>query len=432
MKSRRLTIVTVAAVTALALAGCAPTGGGSNAETKPGGDGKLTIWSSFGGAQGDAIKAYSDSFAKTHPKANVDLVVMSNDDLKQKVQAALVSKSLPDVIQYYGGSAMKPLVDAKALVPLDSYIKSSKPWNENLVKNWANTYTFAGKTYGVPVESPTVQLFYNKALLSKAGISSPPQTFEELLNAVGALKKVGVIPISADGKDGWPMQEFFTYLVMRNGGATALSDAFAGKLAWDSDVFLKSAKQLKQLVDAGAFQQGYLGEGYDQLLAHYVNGEAGMTLTGSWFVGNLTAAKGDILKNTGFTSFPTVAGGKGPATEAQGGPNASFSVTTNADSNSEAWDFVKGLTSKEVATQVAHAANVVVPNDITLSATAPAILSDLFAEQAKITAFNLFWNEVFSAPQNTQYTDLQNSMLSGSITPEQMVTKFAGYMKSQG
>lgn len=430
MRSRGLTLLAVAAAAALALVGCAPTGG-TQAGAKAGGDGKLTVWSSFGGAQGDAIKAFSDSFAKSHPKDNVDLVVMSTDDLKQKVQAAVVSGSLPDVIQYYGGSSMKPLIDANALVPLDSYIKANKAWNDDLVKNWANTYTFTGKTYGVPVESPTVQLFYNRALLSKAGISSPPKTFDELLSAVGSLKKAGVIPISGDGKDGWPMQEFFTYLVMRNGGASALSDAFAGKLAWDSEVFLKSAKQLKQLADTGAFQDGYLGEGYDQLIAHYVNGEAGMTLTGSWFAGNLTAAKGDILQNTDFTAFPTVPGGKGTVTEAQGGPNASFSVTRNADNRDAAWEFVKGLTSNKVAKQVAQTANVVVPNNITLESSAPPILAKLFKQQAKYTAFNLFWNEVFSAEQNTHYTDLQNSMLAGSITPDQMVAQFADYMKSQ-
>lgn len=431
--SKMISIVAVGALAAMALAGCTPGGGTSTTSNSVGGgDGKLTIWSSFGGAQGDAITAYADEFAKSHPKAKIDLVTLATADLKQKVQAGVVSGSLPDVIQYYGGSLMQPLIDAKALHPLNDYISGDEKWNADLVKGWDKNYTVDGSTYGVPVESPTVQLFFNESLLKQAGVNSAPKTFDELLTAVTKLKTAGIIPISADGKSGWPMQEFLAYLVMRNGGASALDDAFSGKLAWDSDVFMNSARQLKQLADAGAFQDGYLGEGYDQLLAHYINGEAGMTLTGSWFVGNLTAAGGTILENTSFTPFPTVTGGTGTTSEVQGGPNASFSITNNAEDPKLAWDFVRGLTSNAEATKVVTAANVVVPNLLTLSSSdTPKILNKLITAQSDYTDYTLFWDLIFTPEQNTKITDLQNAMLAASITPEEMMTQFAAFMKTQ-
>ena len=43
-----------------------------------------------------------------------------------------------------------------------------------------NTVSFEGKRYGMPWILDTMYLFYNKAMLAKAGIAGPPKTWAEL------------------------------------------------------------------------------------------------------------------------------------------------------------------------------------------------------------------------------------------------------------
>ena len=325
---RRFAAVGAGAALLLAVAGCTPSGGGG-AAPKAKSDGVLTVWSAEFGVAADVHKAYAEAFAKKHD-VKVQIVALTGDELKQKVQAASVSGAFPDIVQYYGGSFMKPLVDANAFLPLDDYVKSSGSWESGMSPGWKENYTFGGKTYAVPVQTAFVQGFANTDVLKKAGVEKPPATFDELLASVKKLKGAGFIPISANGKDGWPMQELYAYLVMRNGGTRAIYDAAAGKLPWDDAVFLKSAQQLQQLVDAGAFQKGYLGEDGNAQFAHYADGKAGMVITGTWFLNQLLGGDDKTLvdKTIGF-AFPTT-GGSGTLTEVQGGPNDSFSIATKS------------------------------------------------------------------------------------------------------
>ena len=435
------------AVSAVAVVGlvaaCSPGGGGSKATSSgsaagatssgtgsSGGTSKsLTVWTSITGAQADVMKAYNTSFEKSHPGSKITIVSMADADLKTKVQAALVAKDLPDITQWYGGSFLAPLVSGGGLVDLKADIDSDAAWKANLNTGALTSYTSGGKVYAVPVESPVVQLFVNKSVTAKAGITAPPTTFTDLLTDVAKLKAKGYIPITLDGQDGWPLQEWFTYLAMRNGAS--ITQALAGKQSWDSAPFVKAATQLRQLISAGAFQKGYLGTGYDAAYANYYGQRAGMILSGSWILSSLvTPANKSVLANTVFTPFPSTGGG-GSQSEAQGGPNAAFGVTSNSHNQSLSWQWIKGLTSAETAATTATKSLILVPNKITYTkAAVPALYNQLVSALSGYTSYNLFWNEILPPTQNTEFTNLQNKLATGGTTPQKMMSDFAAYMKS--
>lgn len=429
---RRILAVGVSTLFTLVLAACVP-GAGSGSGSQGGGSktGTLTFWLGGDpiGKAGDILSSYISDFESSHEGVKVN-VVRTGTAHKQKVQAALVSRDLPDIVQWWGGSFMQPLIAANALLPLDAYIGRSNDWKSGLVDNWSQNYTFSGKVYAAPTDAPTVQLYYNKSLLASSGISQPPGTFDELLAAVAALKAKGITPIAIDGKDGWPLQEVYTYLAMRNGGANLIHDALSKKTPWTDSAFVLAATQLRQLVDAGAFADGWLADDSAAADARFMTSKAAMYIFGSWTDNAVVSADDkSLIDKVASVPFPLTPGGKGALTELQGGPNGSLSISTKSKMADIAWEFIKGYTSVEHATAVAIGTLVLVPNKITYNRSAvPELYNAHIDELAKATGFNLFWNELLTPEDNTKFTDLTNSLVQGTISPQQMMDQFAAYM----
>jgi len=434
---RTITKIGVAVVTlAMVATACGSSTASTSTKTSKtsGGASKtLTMWVSYSGEELTLIKQYATSFEKTHPGAKVDLTVLPDASLKQKVSTAIVAHDLPDVVEWYGGSFQLPEVQGGAFLNLKPMIQAHKSWTSDFLAGSFSNYTYKGGIYQVPVDSPVVELFYNKALLSKAGITSAPATFSALVRDISALKAKGITPIALDGQDGYPLQEWYTYLVMRDGGYNLLNQALAGKASWTSPAFLAAAKQLKTLISSGAFQSGFEGTAYNPAYALYYGGQAAMILSGSWIMTTLvTPPYKKILSETGFANFPTVTGGSGTLTQAQGGPNDALAVSSRAANPKLAEQLVRYLTSKTFATANTQQALDLTPNKIASSAMSglAPLFSKLVSTIATYKHYELFWNEVMPPVQNTKETDLLNLLAVGSLSPTSMVKQFATYMKA--
>jgi raffinose/stachyose/melibiose transport system substrate-binding protein len=416
---RGLTAVAMTAILALGLTACAPSGDGESGGSSE--EGKLVVWSSWLGVQADLIREYTAKFEEENG-VEVELVEMSSPDIKQKIQAAAVSGDLPDVFQHWGGPSYQSIVDGGTMLALDDYIAGDPEWEGQFIDSWAENFTYNGGVYGVPIEAPVVQLFYNTELLSDAGVTTPPQTFDELLAAVEKLKASGVIPITVNGVDGWPMQQWFYYLAMRNGGVSIVNDAVAGTVDWTDPAFVQAGEQLRQLIDVGAFQEGFLGEAYDQDIANFTSQQAGMILMGTWILGNLsTEENAAALANTSFTAFPTT-GGTGSATELQGGPNASWHIGGNSANADLAWKYISGITSNDEASRVATEALNIVPNVIDIDpASVPAVFNDLSTSVSEASGFAFFMNGILDPDFNTEVVNALNALVAGEITPQEMM-----------
>ena len=423
----RFAPVAIAAVLALGLAACAPQTapptGGSTAE------GNITFWTGSSGTSLEILKETIADFEADHDGVTVELVELADADLKQKVQAGLVSGDLPDVFQWYGGTFMGPLVEAGVVHPLNDYFAEAGDWQDGLNDSWADNFTFDGKTYGVPLDSSIVTLYYNTELLAQAGLEGAPESWEEMLDYAEKLKAAGIQPFTVDGQDGYPLQQWFTYLAMRIGGVDLIHDAVAGDVEWTDPAFVEAAEQLEGLIKAGGFQPGFLGEGYVPNQTNFTEGRAAMMVFGSWMLG---AFEPEFREKVGVAPFPTVDGGVGEATELQGGPNATLAISEKSSNKDLAWELITRITSLETATERAVRGLSFVPNrvEVTEAETNPQYYALVETIQGA-TGWNLFWNEVLVPEDNTEFTNLLNSMAAGQITGEQMMQQFAEYMASR-
>jgi len=184
----RRALVPVGLVAALALAACSTTGSTSPAATgsAPGASGAaaaptgpLTVW-----VMGDTT-AHFDALVKPFTQQTgiqVKTVAIPWDSVDQKFTTAVASGDGPDVLQV-GLSKLRTYADTGALLPLDDATLApySHLASANFLDGVAGKATaVGGKVVSVPWISDTRVLFYRSDILSAAGISSPPATWDEL------------------------------------------------------------------------------------------------------------------------------------------------------------------------------------------------------------------------------------------------------------
>ncbi|SHM20163.1 ABC transporter substrate-binding protein [Actinacidiphila paucisporea] len=306
----------------LTLAAC----GGSSSGSSSSGSFKVLV---YGDASNKVEKQIIDTFNKTS-KVKAVLQTIPGADYQQKLQTIINTKQAPDVFFNWGGGSIAPFVKAGLLLPLDDMVAKDPGLKSNFLPSVFNSAVVDGKAYGVPMRgTQPVLLFNNKKVLSDAGLTEP-KTWDDLLNAVKVLKAKHITPIALGGGDQWPTLMWYEYMYDRIAGPGLFEKAMGGdKSAWDSADSRAALAKLKELIDAGAFGSNYDSVKYTDggSVALVAQGKAGFELMGSWYYSQQQQDNPDFAKaGLGYSSFPTVSGGKGDATDIVGNTNNFYSV----------------------------------------------------------------------------------------------------------
>lgn len=137
---------------------------------------KLSGWGASPTEQ-SLMQQLLQDFQQTHPKINIRYEVI-NDQYMDVIKTRLIGDAAPDV--FYLDVFQAPfLVSQNVLEPLDSYVSSdfnSADFESPLL----DAFRYQNRTYGFPKDFSTLALFYNKKMFAAAGLSRPPQTWDEL------------------------------------------------------------------------------------------------------------------------------------------------------------------------------------------------------------------------------------------------------------
>jgi raffinose/stachyose/melibiose transport system substrate-binding protein len=423
--SRRnfLSATATAGLTAPLLSACA-------GSSKKSSNGKVTVeWWNI--STTEPAKTQFANAAKTfmaqNPNVTLKLVTLENEAYKSKMTALTASGKLPDIFHTWGGGVLKQQVDAGLVKNLTSDIA---PWSGTLSKLSLQPYQFGGQTYAVPWDIGMVGFWYNKALFRKAGITTPPATWTDYLEAVKKLKAAGTTPIAVAGKDKWPEMYYWAYLVMRIGGIAALKQAETSK-DFSGSPFVAAGEHLKELTALSPFQQGYLGAGFDAPggeAATMGNGKAGMELMGQWAPSVQAATGKGLGKDLGFFLFPTVEGGQGVATEVFGGGGAH---ALRKGAPKEAVDVLKFFSSLDEAKKLVSsgaAMPVVAGSESALTDPNKQVVAKALAGA---TGFQLFLDQAFPPAVGQEVNDSVAALVEGKKTPQQVAQAITQTAKSQ-
>src|SRR5579875_549363 len=181
----RRTIASIGSVVVVALSLFLAACGGGGSGSSSGGVVNLTFWSF-----NQQITEQADKFNATHPNIHVTAIKQPSGfgQYYPKVLAAIKAGDAPDValIEY---QYVPTFVSKGALVDLT-------PYGANDVKSQFDPGAWAlesinGAFYGYPQDTGPEGLFYNAAIFKKAGITSPPKTWDEYAADAKKIRALG-------------------------------------------------------------------------------------------------------------------------------------------------------------------------------------------------------------------------------------------------
>lgn len=427
-------VTVVSALTLTACGGGAKPGGGAEGGGGTAGSG-FSAWALTGGAE----QAFRDSFTEwngAHGDAGVASEFFANDAYKEKIRTAVGSGNAPTLIYNWSGGTLKEYVQNKKVVDLT---ESTKDLQSRLLPSVLESGTVDGKVYAVPNNNAQpVVLFTNKDVLSKAGLSEAPRTFDELLSAVEKLKAAGVkTPIALAGQSVWPELMWIEYLADRVGGPELFARITKGDVsAWSDPDMLKALGMISQLVEAGAFGDRYgsvtADSGADVALIH--QNQAGMLLQGAWVYGSFLTDNPDFVKNgkLGYADFPSVAGGKGDPENIVGNPANFWSISASAtdEQKKTATTYLnEALFNDTYVTSLIDGGNVPVTKDAEAKlaeSDQKDFLTFAYGMVKDAPSFELSWDQALTSSQSQTLLTNLSKLFLGQGTAQQ----FADAMKA--
>ncbi|MGW3355530.1 ABC transporter substrate-binding protein [Streptomyces bungoensis] len=405
--------------TALALAaGLTACGNGSGGGSSN--DGKIHVLV-YGDASNKVERRIVDTFNKTSDvKAVLDTI--PGADYQQKLQTIISTPQAPDVFFNWGGGSIQPFVKAGLLMPLTDFVKKDPNLDDKFLPAVFNSAVVDGKPYGVPMRgTQPVLLFSNKNVLDKAGVQ-PPKTWDELLTTVKQLKAKGVTPIALGGGDQWPTLMWFEYVYDRVAGPELFKKALAGdKGAWASADSKKALGMLKELVDAGAFGKNYDSVKYTTGAspALVASGKAGFELMGSWYYAQQQQdAKDFAAKGLGYTTFPTVSGGKGDPSDVVGNTNNFYSVLKKTRHPEAVAKFLKLMYSDDFVKAQLSIGNLPTTTNTKQflgQSASPAYSRFQYDLVAKAASFQLSWDQAYPQSASTSMHQAVQQFFDGKL-----------------
>lgn len=404
------TLALVASLTA-----CGKGSGGSSSN-----DGRIHVLV-YGDASNKVEKQIVETFNKTSDvKAVLDTI--PGADYQQKLQTIINTPQAPDIFFNWGGGSIQPFVRAGLLMPLDHFVKKDPNLGDKFLPSVYDSAVVDGKPYGIPMRgTQPVLLFHNKNVLDEAGVKQP-ETWHQLLDAARRLKSAGVTPIALGGGDQWPTLMWFEYVYDRVAGPELFRKALNGdKDAWASADSKKALGMLKELVDTGAFGKNYDSVKYTNGAspALVAQGKAGFELMGSWYYAQQQQDAEDFAaKGLGYSTFPTISGGKGDPTDVVGNTNNFYSVLKKTRHPEAVAAFLKLMYSDEFVKAQLAIGNLPTttntPRFLAKSAS-PEYSRFQYDLVAKAKSFQLSWDQAYPPSAITPIHQAVQQFFNGQL-----------------
>ncbi|MFP3987808.1 ABC transporter substrate-binding protein [Streptomyces sp. E11-3] len=353
-------LVLAALLAAGALSAC---GGGSGSDED-------TVKVSFKQSTDNQIKVMDTylaemkkQFEKANPGKKVKLVPIKAPDAEYytKLQQMLRSpKTAPDLV-YEDTFLINSDITSGYLKPLDTYLDGWKDWPQFVDSAKTAAKAEDGKTYGVPDGTDTRGLWFNKAILKKAGLPAnwQPKTWDEILDAARTIKKKvpDVIPLNVyTGKPGGEQSTMQGFEMLLYGtGDDPLYDTGSRKWVAGSQGF-KDALEFVETVYKEKLGPD-VADALDPNIATTVRGDLlpegklAINLDGSWLPQDWLPGSGhewpEWSKELGLAAMPTQHGQAPGKVSLSGG--WTWAIPAKAANPDLAWKFIETMQTKENA-----------------------------------------------------------------------------------
>ncbi|WP_339158860.1 extracellular solute-binding protein [Paenibacillus sp. FSL W8-0186] len=279
--------------------------------------GKVTFLTNRTDMIGKEYDDYVKRFNEKYPDITIEFEA-SQTDYNQQIKVRMASGELPDLM-FIPDIPNSDL--PKYFAPLDDLELSAEV-------TFKDFKSYDGKLYGITTGNSTSGIVYNKKAFADAGITELPKTWDEFLAACEKLKQNGVIPLSSNFKDKWPLGNWVYDLprVIENN-----KDFPNERLNMEAPFSMdngygKAMSLLRTLAEKGYLEKDINSTNWEQSKKDVANGKMGMYFLGNWVI-NQVIGVGAESDNIGFFPLPFDNSG-----EIRAGLNPDFFYAVSKDS----------------------------------------------------------------------------------------------------
>jgi len=242
-------------------------------------------------------------FEATHPNVKVNFEGLDQTNHREeKLKSEMVTGTPPDMFVLFGGAELDPYVGSNRLLDLTDFVDEHQLDFIDL-----SLWTYDDRVYGLPFEGHAQPLFYNKKIFESLDIS-PPNTIDQLNDAIHKLKTYGYIPFTIGNRDLWPGSVYAHYLMDRYAGPEVIEAIAQGKASFVNKDYLKAFNQLQEWSTENAFNDNFARILSVNAIHLFNAGQAAMYLNGNWDITlfQSTDGKTDFQEQIGVIPFPTL------------------------------------------------------------------------------------------------------------------------------
>ena len=296
------------------------------------------------------IDQIARDFEAKNPDIKVSMEYVAYDNVHDKIVTGMAAK--PPAYDAAMVDVIWPDEFIKAGYLLDVTDRVTPEMKSGMFPASWNGVSRNGKLYGMPWLMDVKYFMYNKDMLSKAGISAPPATWEELVDQAKTIKDKGIaeFPIiwSWNQKEGVVCD--FTVLLFGNGGA--FLDA-SGKPVFNDEKGVQVLTWMKQTIDDGLSNPSSVASDENAVEADFLAGKSAFAV--NWlfqYSDSNDASKSQIVGQAAFAPMPVFkagadAGIKGSSVDG----SSSFAIMATTPYADQTWKFLTYLASNEVQTK---------------------------------------------------------------------------------
>ena len=248
-------------------------------------------------SQHEALNQMQKEFEAANPDIKLKFTYVPFGELVSRtLQMAAVRK--PPAISAIDNPDVLRVAKAGVLKDISADVAKMKVW-EDIYPGPKAAVSDGGKVFGIPIGSNSLALYYNKKMLTDAGVTAPPKTWAELTETATKTTKSPVygIAFSAinDEQATWQWEPF----LWSNGGSL-------------TDLGSEKAKEALQLwvdwVKKGVASKEVVNWDQQNVPSQFIGGRAATMVMGPWQLSNVMKSGVDF----GIVTIPVPKEGEKP------------------------------------------------------------------------------------------------------------------------
>lgn len=305
------------------------------------GEDAVNVWVSLGRDQAQVVKEMTES--EFMPEYNIPISV--NLVVGGVVEATLAGKG-PDVALFLGGEFPVNLACRGLLVDIsqfDDYEEITQRFQENAMTQ----YLYDGGAYGLPISQTWPMLFYRTDILTELGYTSPPETWDDLIDMLPALQRnymsVGLILPSVNISASTEAGHTFAMLLLQNGVNYYNKDQTATN--FDSIEAVNAFEKWTDFYSKYSFVQQY------DAFSRFRIGEYPIVISDYTFYNQLSVASPEIKGLWNFVQVPGTRRDDGTVSHASNSNGTGAVIFKKVSDKENAWEFIKWFTDTDTQVQ---------------------------------------------------------------------------------